>query len=314
MNPFNLTNNRQKLILALILSLVLTRLLAPVIGTNKPQSPKLGAILALIPKLKLPDFSSQLTFKRPPPISTAPTTNNVFQPLPSQMVTAVPTITSVHLPLGNTPEVLPTRVDPTQVPDPTRAPRPTRTPRPTKVPTPTPLVLTNPRPGKNFTDAANIVGGAMCVPPAMIIATLEIEYGPWMGDVEANWISRNTYSGSDPHDNSGSTTIPQVAVMQMMEDTWYRIKPILAQKFGTNNLSLEVTFDSLLAGSYHLRNISLAMQDHVSCDDWPVKYILYGACRYNGACAAGQHTYNDYSYRVCENYNKYTSGPKKNCR
>jgi len=148
----------------------------------------------------------------------------------------------------------------------------------------------------------------------MIMATLQIEYGPWMADVEANWVARNTYNGSDPHDKAGSAAIPFGVVAQMMEDTWHRIKPYVAQKLGSSELSLAVTFDAMAAMGYHLRNVSLAGQDKVGCDDWPVKYILYGACRYNGACAAGSHTYNDYSYRVCANYNSYTTGPKKNCQ
>lgn len=190
-------------------------------------------------------------------------------------------------------------------------PKPTKPPKPTPTPT---ITITNPRPGKNFEDTANIVGKIMCIPPAMIMATLHNEYGPWLAGVEANWTARNTYQGSDPHDVAGSTAVPSDNVMQMMEDTWHRIKPIIANKLGTSELSLDVTFDSMAAGSYHLRNISLAMHDGVACNDWPVKYILFGACRYSGGCTATSTTYNQYAYDVCNAYNRYTTGPQKNCQ
>lgn len=229
---------------------------------------------------------------------------------PSLMTSTMvsPTLPDVILTKGGTTKI-PTKV-PTKVPTKT----PTKVPKPTKIPKPTPFNLSNPRPGKNFRESADIVGKLICIPPAMIMATLANEYGAWMAKVESDWTSRNTYKGSDPHDNAGSSIVPFVNVMQMMEDTWHRIKPILASKLGTNEISLEVTFDSMVAGAYHLRNISLAMHDKISCDDWPVKYILYGACRYNGACAAGSHNYNAYSYSVCNAYNRYTTGPKKNCK
>lgn len=337
MNPFYLNTNRKKLLLTIVLSLGITFLSAPIMGKNEPLAPDLISLtikaqnLVASAKLNLPQLPSiipQTERNTPTPFSSR---NNPLTPYPTRPFgftpsTGQPTplVYTTTTPVGVT-QVLPEPTDfdyPTDIPEPTdaplppgttKAPRPTKVPRPTRAPTPTPIKLTNPRPGKNFADAANIVGEAMCVPAAMIRATLDIEYGPWMGDVEANWTARNTYHGSDPHDKPGSAVVPFGVVMQMMEDTWTRIKPILAQKFGTNEMSLEVTFDSMLAGAYHLRNISLAMQDKVSCDDWPVKYILYGACRYNGACAAGSHTYNQYSYTVCNNYNKYTTGPKKNC-
>ena len=147
-------------------------------------------------------------------------------------------------------------------------------------------------------------------------ATLENEYGPWMGQVEANWDSRNTLQGPDTTAVSGSTAI--VGVTQMMQDTWFRIKPYVMQKFNVSDMSLNVTFDSIAAGSYHQRNVGLAGTDKQPCDDWDVKYILYAACRYNGACppnTMGQtQYYNTYTYKVCEAYNRFTTGPKKNCQ
>lgn len=149
----------------------------------------------------------------------------------------------------------------------------------------------------------------------MIMAIVENEYGAWMGKVQADWTARNTYSGSDPTDIPGATAV--FGVTQVMGDTWHKIKPYVGQKLKTTELSLNVTFDSMAAGAYHVRNVSLAMKNKVDCHDWPAKYILYGACRYNGACPAdtfGQSQYyNSYSYAVCNSYNKYSSS-KKTCQ
>jgi len=217
--------------------------------------------------------------------------------------------------------IFPTSVEsgqplPTSISDLSPSPKPTKTPKPTKPPKPTPtptFALTNPRPGKNIRDVAQIVGKIMCVPPAMIYAIYDNE-----GDnfkVEGNWTYYNTYQGSDPTDIPGSTAV--FGVTQMMGDTWHRIKPYVGQKLGSTELSLNVTFDSMAAGAYHVGNISLAWKNKISCEDWPVDYILYGACRYNGACPAdtfGQKQYyNSYTYSVCASYNEY-GGAQKKCQ
>lgn len=196
------------------------------------------------------------------------------------------------------------------------------TPKPTKKPKPSPtpkFVLTNPRPGNNIKEIAQIVGQIMCVPPAMIYAIYDNEAGYLGPQVESNWTYYNTYHGSDPTDIPGSTQV--FGVTQMMGDTWHKIKPYVGQKLGSTELSLEVTFDSMAAGAYHVGNISLAWKDKVGCDDWPVNYILYGACRYNGACPANtfgqKQYYNSYTYSVCNSYNEYLqmtgSSKQKNC-
>jgi|GEM_PF-1485114 len=322
MGIFKLSSSRRKLILAVCLSFLVTKLTTPILGQETPLTPSWEAItqgaktLVGNTQFKLPELVGISRTEQVIP-TLIPTAVYIAQPT-ATVVLPTPSITPVHLPQTLTaPPSLPTEaeiesaVTPQHISDMREA---TKKPRPTKKPTAIPFKLSNPRPGKNFLDAAEIVGSVMCVPPAMIMATLEIEYGAWMGDVEANWVERNTYSGSDPHDKSGSTAIPFGVVVQMMEDTWHRIKPYVGQKLGSSELSLAVTFDAMAAGAYHLRNISLAGQDKISCTDWPVKYILYGSCRYNGACAAGSHTYNDYAYKVCAAYNRYTTGAKKNCQ
>lgn len=190
--------------------------------------------------------------------------------------------------------------------------KPTKTPKPTPTPT---FALTNPRPGKNIREIAEIVGKIMCVPPAMIYAIYDNEAGYLGSQILSNWEYYNTYHGSDSTDIPGSTQV--FGVTQMMGDTWHRIKPYVGQKLGSTELSLEVTFDSMAAGAYHVGNISLAWKNKISCEDWPVDYILYGACRYNGACPAdtfGQKQYyNSYTYSVCASYNEY-GGKQKNCQ
>ena len=196
-----------------------------------------------------------------------------------------------------------------------KVPTPTKYVKPTKSPTPIPFKLTNPRPGKNIREVAELVGKIMCLPPAMVYAIYDNEAGYLGPKVTANWTYYNTYPGSDPTDVPGSTEV--FGVTQMMGDTWHKIKPYVAQKLGTSAISLNVTFDSMAAAGFHIQNVSLAGTDHVSCDDWPVKYILYGACRYNGACPAntmGQtQYYNPYTYSVCASYNEY-GAKQKNCR
>ena len=338
-----------KLASVFVLAFIITKLVSPLIGTAYPIRPTLANLafqtqqlknnlkipeITLIPHLAtissllpvLPDLSispsgsqngSSSNQTIPTLIPTQPfIPNPTYLDSPLQGLTPYPTTNPY--PQVTSPKTQPTfylTPYPTGYPLPySPTPKLTNAPKPTKPPKPTPIKLQVVRPGKNFQDTANIVGEIMCVPPAMIMAILDNEYGPWMGQVEANWTARNTYTGSDPHNNPGSTIIPTSCVMQIMEDTWSRIKPVLGNKNSSPKLSLAVTFDAMAAGAYHVRNVSLAMQDKVSCDDWPAKYILYGACRYNGACVPGSTTYNQYSYDVCNAYNRYTNGPKKNCK
>lgn len=234
---------------------------------------------------------SNMIANQPKTPSTQPTTKNIF---PTNNYPNIPNKTNTPIP-------------PTT--------KPTNTPKPTKTPTPTVIKLQSVRPGKNFQDVAKILEPIICIPQAMIMATLTKEYGPWMNQVQADWTNRNTFKGSDSGETAPATQV--MGVMQMMADTWRRNKPNVSAKLGNASISIDVTFDAMAAGAYHLRNVSLAMQDHIGCNDWPVKYILYGACRYNGACPGntfGQtQYYNTYTYEVCNLYNQYTSGPKKNC-
>jgi hypothetical protein len=302
--------------ISLILSFGLTMLLGTILT---PPFPRLENIItsveklkeykinSLMPKLSLPKIFTQITLstRKPLPTTNSQPSINYQPPVFNQQPTTIkyqPSVTS-YQPTVTTSQPTITSYQPSVTPKPTKTPKPT--------PTPT-FALTNPRPGKNFQEVADILQPIICIPSAMIMATLEKEYGPWLGNVQANWVNNNTYNGSDPNDVSGSTKV--TGVMQMMEDTWHRIKPYVGQKLGTTELSLTVTFDSMAAGAYHLRNISLAMHDKISCDDWPVKYILYGACRYSGGCAPGATTYNQYAYDVCNYYNDFTKGPKKNCQ
>jgi len=310
--------------ISLIISFVLTLVLSAFLT---PPYPQISTIITSIEKIRankiainfgtlfsLPKITTGYSLSTPSPVQTTGNNNPIFSNLPTtansqqnQTISPIPTA------INNNPT--PTTYN--QLPTPTNIPptvKNTPKPKPTKPPKPTPtekITIGRVRPGKNFVEAAEVAGKIMCIPPAMILATLDKEYGPWKAKIEADWTNLNTYPGSDPHNKPGSTAV--VSVMQMMEDTWSRIKPIISEKLGTET-SIAVTFDALAAGGYHLRNISLAMQDHVSCEDWPVKYILYGACRYNGACTPGATTYNQYSYDVCNNYNTYTKGPKKNCK
>ncbi len=227
-----------------------------------------------------------------------------------QLITYVPTKTYP----SQTPITIPTK---TLTPTPqTLINTPTKTPKPTKPPKPSPtpkFVLTNPRPGKDIREIAEIVGPIFCVPPAMVYAIYDNEAGYLGQKVSNNWTYYNTYQGSDPTDIPGSTSV--FGVTQMMGDTWHRIKPYVAQKLGSTEISLNVTFDAMAAAAFHIRNISLAGKDHIPCDDWPVKYILYGACRYNGACPPNTmdqtQYYNSYTYSVCESYNEYGENQKK---
>lgn len=201
---------------------------------------------------------------------------------------------------------------PTATPRPTAIPKPTETPKPTNIPL---LKILPRRPGNSFEEVISIVSPIMCVPKALLWGTLINEYGAWLNKIEADWDNKNTYPGFDATAIQWSQT--SFGVMQMMGDTWFRIKPYVMKKFIVDDMSLNVTFDSIASLAYHVRNVSLAGQDNQPCDDWSVEYILYAACRHNGACPAntfGQSQYyNAYTYRVCEEYNKH-SDKKKNCQ
>ena len=239
-----------------------------------------------------------------PKISAFPSKYSQITPFPSNHPQLTPTfyqLPTITFNLQSSPVIQPTQTL-----------KPTKTPKPTPTPT---FFLTNPRPGKNIREIAEIVGKIMCVPPAMVYAIYDNEAGYLGPIVNANWTYYNTYQGSDPTDIPGSTAV--FGVTQMMADTWHRIKPYVGQKLGTTNLSLNVTFDSMAAAAYHVGNISLAWKNRISCDDWPVDYILYGACRYNGACPANtfgqKQYYNSYTYSVCKSYNEY-GGQQKKCQ
>jgi hypothetical protein len=277
-----------------------------------------------MPKLSLPKIFTQITIstRKPLPTTNSQPSINYQPPFFNQQPTIIkyqPSVTS-YQPTITSPQPTITNHQPTITNhqptitnhQPTVTPKPTKTPKPTPTPT---FILTNPRPGKNIREVAEIVGKIMCVPPAMIYAIYDNEAGYLGPKVDANWTYYNTYQGSDPTDISGSTAV--LGVTQMMSDTWHRIKPYVAKKLGSSDLSLNVTFDSMAAAAYHVGNISLAWKNKISCDDWPVDYILYGACRYNGACPANtfgqKEYYNSYTYSVCASYNEY-GGKQKNCQ
>lgn len=243
----------------------------------------------LTPHQKNTSFINHFTPTQNPTPTINQTVNNT--PTPRSTRTPTPTIKQI---VNNTP-----------------TPKPTKKPKTTPTPT---FFLTNPRPGKNIREIAEIVGPIFCVPPAMVYAIYDNEAGYLGPKVESNWTFYNTYHGSDPTDIANSTAL--FGVTQMMGDTWHRIKPYVAKKLGTDQLSLNVTFDSMAAAAFHVGNISLAWKNKISCNDWPVDYILYGACRYNGACPANtfgqKQYYNSYTYSVCESYNEY-GGKQKNC-
>lgn len=240
---------------------------------------------------------------RPTNLSPTSLNNNLYQ-LPTAKPT--PTLMSSS----------PTTIKPTA--SNTLSPPSTPTPKPTKPPKPSPtprFILTNPRPGKNIQEVAEIVNPIFCVPAPMLLAIYDHEAGYLKNKVTSNWVYYNTYHGSDPTDIAGSTAV--FGVTQMMGDTWHKIKPYVGQKLGSTELSLEVTFDAMAAAAYHLGNISLAWSNKINCDDWPAEYILYGACRYNGACPPNtfgqKQYYNSYTFSVCQSYNQY-SGKQKKCQ
>lgn len=299
--------------ISLMISFVLTMALSTILT---PPYPRLSIILDSLNRLR----NIKLRVELPniftlPKIAAYPTPGTNNQPIfskntPGPNQTNFPSQTIPTNGLYPTGPGGPT-YQPTNIPS---IAQPSSTPKPTKPPKPTPtepIKLETVRPGKNFQEVANILQPIICIPQAMIMATLQKEWGPWMAKTQANWTSANTYPGFDPAENAPAQSIG--GVMQMMADTWRKIKPYVSQKLGNAPLALSVTFDAMAGGAYHLHNVSLAMQDKISCDDWPVKYILYGACRYNGGCAPGSYNYNQYAYDVCNLYNQYTKGLKKNC-
>jgi len=305
---------------SLVISFVLTMVLSTILT---PPYPRLSIILDSLSKLRnvklkveLPNIFTlpKITpYPTPVDLRSLSEMNNqlVFSnntPVPNQ--TNFPSQVIPTNGLSPTNPIFPT-YRPTSIPSIAVLSSP---PKPTKKPKPTPtepIKLGTVRPGKNFQEVADILQPIICIPSAMIMATLQEEWGPWMAKTQANWTGANTYPGFDPAENAPAQSIG--GVMQIMADTWRKIKPYVSQKLGNAPLALNVTFDAMAGGAYHLRNVSLAMHDKISCDDWPVKYILYGACRYNGACVPGSTTYNQYAYDVCNFYNQYTKGPKKNC-
>ncbi len=264
-----------------------------------------------LPPSSYPDGSSTEPIDMGPPSipqEQPPAADPNNFPIPTS--TPMPGIpTAIPQPTTYTPSKTPT----TPLPKATNPPKPTKVPKPTKIPL---LKLEARRPGNSFDEVIRTLSPIMCVPEPMLRATLENEYGAWISKVEADWDNRNTFPGSDNTAVSGGTTV--MGVMQMMQDTWFRIKPYVMQKFTVSDMSLETTFDAIAGSAYHLRNVSLAGQDKQPCDDWSVKYILYAACRYNGACPANtfgsSQYYNSYTYSVCEAYNRFTKGPKKTCK
>lgn len=312
------------LIIAYLLTLKLSLFLTP-------PFPRLEMIADSISRFRTGQFPINLPaiFTFPQIASTNKPSDNQITPrgpinwparIATQSVAGGP-IFSRNTPSPTQP-LFPTQNQPSDYPSqpgyPTSPPtiKPTSTPKPTKPPKPTPtptFAMTNPRPGKNIRDVAAIVSKIICAPAAMIYAIYDNE-----GDnfrVESNWTYYNTYHGSDPHAIKGSQEI--VGITQMMEDTWYRIKPYVSQKLGSSEISLDVTFDAMAAAAYHVGNVSLAWSNHISCLDWPVEYILYGACRYEGACGPNtfgqKQLYDSYTYSVCASYNEY-GGAQKKCQ
>lgn len=193
---------------------------------------------------------------------------------------------------------------------PTQKVKPTTKPRPTKVPKPTAITLQNTRPGKNKEEVFGIIAKEMCVPEAMLRATYQIETGwspYWVGFYTEPWNEKNTYHGTDSAEGQPDTKI--MGPMQMMAQTWRSVKPVVSNKYNNTPLSMDVFFDAVLVSAYHLRNVSLAMSEHAPCDDWSLKYIAKGACKYGASCGGTD----DYCRKICNFYNTYTKGPKKNC-
>jgi hypothetical protein len=188
------------------------------------------------------------------------TTNKVYRPAATPTKTATlwdrMFITPTKAGSNNNYNPVPSpAVNPTTQIEPTKTSKPTKVPKPTPTPT---ITIGNPRPGNNIREVAEIVGKIMCVPPAMIYAIYDNEAGYLGGQVNSNWTYYNTYQGSDPCNVPGDTGL--CGVTQMMGDTWSRIKPYVAKKLGTDQISIMVTFDSMAAGAYHVGNISLACQ------------------------------------------------------
>ena len=325
---FNLNSNRKKLVTVIVLALFLTISSSSVLGKDAPLSPNFDTLSLSLSNVRarLENFSlPKLSIKpKPQDLAEIPTfiPTQPYVPKPTYISDSSSATTNPVNPTIDLDRYLPSMANkqPTNLPgqtstDPTKPTKPTKAPKPTKTPTPPPFNLTNPRPGKDFLDIAKIVGPIMCVPPAMVYAIYDNEAGPLGPQVLGNWTYYNTYPGSDPTDIPGSQQV--FGVTQMMGDTWHRIKPYVSKKLGTTDLSLNVTFDSMAAAGYHVGNVSLAWKNKISCTDWPVDYIMYAACRYNGACPANtfgkKEYYNNYTYTVCASYNEY-GGAQKKCQ
>ena len=286
-----MSNHRIRIFSSLLIAFIVVNVYANFTGIKETLA-----------NFKLPNFNIKKLFTLNFP-SPSPTIYNNLKPFITTKPIPSPTIYNNLKPFL-TPTPYPLR--------PTPYIKPTKKPKPTAIPL---LKLSDRRPGESFEEVISIVSPIMCVPKALLWGTLINEYGAWLNKIEADWDNKNTFPGTDVTSNQWSQSI--FGVMQVMGDTWFRIKPYVMKKFIVSNMSLNVTFDSIAAAGYHLRNVSLAGQDNQPCDDWDVKYILYAACRHNGACPANSfgksEYYNEYTYKVCKEYNNH-SDKKKSCR
>jgi hypothetical protein len=312
------------------------------IGQVVSGMPGFGDIIAGIPLLPGPKITPQNPdgppSLEPTDIYSTPIAYVSGQPMPSSVKPSYPPVGGkpTYPPVGGKPTSipnLPTKppqfptsppgyptspafptddIQPTAKPgQPSNTPKPTSPPKPTKTPKPTLITLAKTRPGKNWNDIFAMVSPLFCVPEGLLYGILQNEYGAWLGNVEGDWTNRNTFgwwgSQDDPRDNQGSQAIDSKVVMQMMDDTWWRIKTsgIMEKKLGEGDKSIMVTFDSIAASAWHLWNTSLYREKN--CTSWPVKYIAKAACRYQGNCS------NTYCNNVCERYNTYGKSGKVNC-
>lgn len=303
---------RLKIVLSLIVAFCLSALLSRFTDGNSPIFYKDRALtflktfsdLKIITANKTPTSNNQIgTFTKyeaeknsptlpPGPTYLFPTSKPYLSPTSIQNYypTLIPSVV-----VQPTSELIPTEVVyPTQI----------KIPKPSKTPKPTAVILQAVRPGKNFDEVIENVSQIICIPKAMLRATLQEEYGPWLKNIEADWTNKNTYYGPDP-DYTGSQQI--MGVMQMMGDTWQRIKTIVGAKVGGADLSIGVTYDAILGAGYHLWNISTYRGK--DCTDWSLQYIAKAACKYGGGCTMGSH---NYCVEVCLYYNQF-GGQHKDC-
>jgi hypothetical protein len=266
--------------------------------TNKSLKTEIKTVYQQNSSLAL--ISPTKTVKLINPSPTLAPVKNHYSQLTTPSLTPLPTLTLVF----PTNIIYPTEVDLPNVLPTSSSIAQVNTIKPTKPPKPTPLILQTVRPGKNFDEVVESVSQIICIPKAMVRAVLQEEYGPWLKKIEADWTNKNTYHGPDP-DYTGSTQI--MGVMQMMGDTWQKIKPVVSSKVGGVDLSINVTYDAILGAAYHLWNISTYRGK--DCQDWSLQYIAKAACKYGGGCIAGSR---NYCLEVCNYYNQF-SRQHKNC-